>query len=271
MISDLHVHTYFSSDSTASVEEQIERAIDLGMQHIAITDHHDLDLPPGGRTFLLGEDGDTERYLRTMNEAKQTYADRIEVIVGVELGLQEHLGPTLDAYVREHSFDFIIGSTHRFDGRDTEEQSLYVGRSDEESCRLYFEAELENLRVTDAYDIVGHLDFVLRDIPSRNKLFSYELHKDVLDEMLQLVIDEGKGIECNTTTLYRGYGEPGPDVSIIRRYRELGGEIITFGSDAHSAKNIGRAFKEAADIVRDCGFDHYCIYRERKPVFLPLP
>jgi len=269
-ISDFHIHTHFSSDSDAPPAAQIERAIALGMRHIAITDHHDLDLPPGGRTFLLGETGDTEAYIRTMQELKSAYADRIEVLIGVELGLQPHLGQTLNTLAAAHPFDFIIGSTHRFDGRDTEEQELYAGRPDEESVQLYLETELENLKATDAYDVVGHLDFVLRDLPSRNKNFRYETHADVLDAMLSHVIESGKGIECNTTTLYRGFGAPGPDASVIRRYRELGGEIITFGSDAHRPERLGMAFEEARGIVRDCGFSHYCIFRERKAEFLPL-
>lgn len=269
-LSDLHVHTHFSSDSDALPEGQIERAIELGMRHIAITDHQDHDLPPGGRTFLLGETGDTDAYVSAIHSLQDQYRGKIEVLVGVELGLQPHLGPMLDEYAASHPFDFIIGSTHRFEGRDTEEQELYEGRADEESARRYFETEFENLRATQAYDVVGHLDFVLRDLPSRNENFRYETHADVLDAMLLYVIEQGKGIECNTATLYRGYGQPGPDTSIIRRYRELGGEIITFGSDAHRVQRLGMAFDEAKQIVQDCGFRHYCIYRNRRPVFLPL-
>ena len=270
MISDMHVHTCFSSDSTAPVEDQIRKAISLGMKHIAITDHQDYDYPAWHSIYLLSDTGDTEGYLNGLRAVREKYAEQIEVLFGIELGLQVHLGEMLNKYVAKYPFDFVIGSTHCYDGRDTEDPALYADRSEEEACRAYFQTELDNIAATDAYDVVGHIDFVLRDLPSKNRYFTYAKYAELLDEILLTVIRKGKGIECNTKTLYRGMGQPGPDTSVLRRYRELGGEIITFGSDAHRPDWIGGSFDEASKIVRDCGFRYYCIYKERSPVFLPL-
>lgn len=270
MISDMHVHSWYSSDSQAPAEDQIRRALGLGMSHIAITDHQDYDFPPGHLNYLLSDTGDTEGYLAGIGRLKEKYAGRIEVLLGLELGLQPHLGEMLDRYVRSYPFDFIIGSTHCFGGRDTEDPSLYEDRSEEDACRDYFVTELENLRSTDAYDVAGHLDFILRDLPTRNRNFSYEKYADVLDEILRTLIAKGKGLECNSKSLYIGMGQPGPDTSILRRYREMGGEILTFGSDAHRSDRIGMAFDRAAAIAKNCGFHYYCVFRERKPVFFPL-
>ena len=270
MITDMHVHTCFSSDSTAPVETQVRKALSLGMKHIAISDHQDYDYPPWHSIYLLSETGDTEGYLSVLREVREKYEGRIEVLIGIELGLQVPLGKRLDRYVAAYPFDFVIGSTHFFNGRDTEDPALYRDCTEEDACRAYFQTELDNRAATDAYDVVGHLDFVLRDLPSKNRYFSYRTYADLLDEILLTVIRKGKGIECNTKTLYRGMGQPSPDTSVLKRYRELGGEIITFGSDAHQPDWIGGAFVEASEILRECGFRYYCIFRDRKPVFLPL-
>lgn len=270
MISDMHVHTLFSSDSQTPVEAQIERAIELGMKHVAITDHQDYDYPEWHSIYLLSDCDDTEGYIKKLQEVKARYADKIEVTIGIELGLQVHLAERLRQYVAEVPFEYVIGSTHCFEGRDTEDPALYEGRSEEEACRAYFQTELDNINAADAFDVVGHLEFVLRDLPSRNRNFSYKKYSDILDEILLSVIRRGKGIECNTKSLDVGMGEPSPCQDTIRRYRELGGEIITFGSDAHAPDRIGSSFKTASQMVSDCGFKYYCIYRDRKPVYLPL-
>lgn len=270
MISDMHVHTLFSSDSNTLVETQIEQAIQLGMKCIAITDHQDYDYPPWHSIYLLSDCDDTLGYIKKLQDVKTRYADRIEVIIGIELGLQVHLAEKLHNYTAEFPFEFVIGSTHCFEGRDTEDQTLYACRSEEESCRAYFRAELDNITAVDSFDVVGHLDFVLRDLPNKNRNFTYQKYADILDQILLSVIQRGKGLECNTKTLSIGWKEPSPNTDTLRRYRELGGEIITFGSDGHTSDRVGGKFELAAQLVRSCGFKYYCVYRNRKPVFLPL-
>lgn len=267
MISDMHIHTNFSSDSETNIEEQIQAAIKLGMNHIAITDHQDFDYPPWHSTYLLE---DTDKYVETILNAKEKYRDIINIVLGIEIGLQEHLVEELNDYISKYPFEFVIGSTHCFSRRDTEDQTLYEGRPKEEAINEYFETELNNIKKIKVFDVVGHLDFVLRDIPGKNKGFKYETYSDILDEMLRELIESGRGIECNTKSLFVGMGEPSPDSSIIKRYKELGGEIITFGSDAHTPDRVGCCFDKAATIIRECGFRYYTVYENRKPVFLPL-
>ena len=267
LYSDMHVHTDFSDDCQVPAEAQVARALALGMAQVAVTDHQDLDYPPWTHPYLLE---DTEGYISRLLALKEAYGDRIEVLVGIELGLQAHLGDRLARYTRAYPFDIVIASTHCFEGRDTEDQTLYEGREDRASTGAYFQAQLDNLRAVPSFDVVGHMDFVLRDLPSRNRAFSYEEHARVLDDTLRLLISRGQGIECNTKAVEGGLEQFCTHPSILRRYRELGGEIITLGSDAHKPADLGRHFSQSAQLLRDCGFRYYCIYRQRQPVFLPL-
>lgn len=267
MISDMHVHTSFSCDSKVDIEDQINQAIKLGMEHLAITDHQDFDYPPWHSTYLLE---DTDAYVDKILQLKDKYKNKIDLILGIELGMQPHIAQKLDDYAAQYPFEFIIGSTHCFSGRDTEDQTLYENRPKEEAIEEYFQTEYDNIKRTKCFDIVGHLDFVLRDIPNKNEGFLYSTYADVLDAMLKEIIQSGRGIECNTKSLFVGMGEPSPDSCIIKRYRELGGEIITFGSDAHNFDRVGCSFELAAEFVRNCGFTHYAVFNNHKPIFLPL-
>ena len=273
MISDMHVHTSWSSDSQTPVEEQIEMAIKLGMKEICITDHQDFDAPllaPNYFQFLIGDTGETGPYLRNLNEVKERYSGYIEVLLGVELGLQGHLGDRLKAYARSYDFDFIIGSSHYFGGLDGGDRRLYEGRSAEEVCGQYFAEELENLEAFPEFDVIGHMDFVLRHAPGGAGAFRYADYSDILDQILKLAIQNGKGIECNTSPFQKGLVTTNPNSQILKRYAELGGEILTFGSDAHEPDHVGRCFREAAEIAKECGFRYYAVYRRHQPKFYPL-
>ena len=271
MYSDVHVHTCFSSDSNTPPEAQLERAIKRGLKHICITDHQDYDYPGWhGNVYLLSETGDVESYLKKLHEVKEAYSDRIEVFIGIEYGLMPHLAERIDMEYARYPFDMVIGSTHCFSGRDTEDPSLYEGRSKEAAIREYLETQLENLTCINGYDTVGHLDYVLRDIPGKNEGFRYETYADVLDETMRTIIRKGKALELNTKSLVIGMRDSSPGRDVFRRYRELGGELITLGSDAHFPERIGACFDVAGEILRDAGFREYYVYRKHKPVPMPL-
>lgn len=268
--SDVHIHTCFSSDSTTPIEAQLDRAIKRGMQHICITDHQDYDYPPWHSTYLLSETGDIEGYLDKLQKTKERYADRIEMCIGIEFGLQPHLAERHNKEYLKYPFDMVIGSTHCFNGRDTEDQTLYQGRPKDEAIHEYFQTELKNITVTDGFDTIGHLDFVLRDVPGKNEGFSYQKHSEILDAILKTAIEKGKAIELNTKSLVMGMGDSSPGADVFKRYRELGGERVTLGSDAHFPARIGACFDIAGEILKASGFRYYCIYREHQPVFLLL-
>ena len=134
----------------------------------------------------------------------------------------------------------------------------------------YFESILENISAYDGFDVYGHIDYIVRYGPNKNREYSYGRYKDILDEILKKLISMGKGIELNTGGYHYGLGEPNPCTAVIRRYRELGGEIITIGADAHTPDKIACAFDKAASVLEACGFRYYTIFKDRKPEFISL-
>lgn len=266
MLSDFHLHSSYSADSETDPVSQIERAISLGMREICFTDHHDYDSANPENPFIL----DFSACLPHISQLSKKYQDRIRVNIGVELGLQIHEKKELDHVVRSHSFDFIIGSSHLIDGQDPYYPEFFDGRSEKEAYRRYFQVTLDRVRTLDCFDVFGHLDYIVRYGPSKNILDPYNDYQDYIDPILITLIEKGKGLECNTGGFQYGLGHPNPTETILKRYRELGGEILTVGSDAHKPESLGYEFQKLPSLLKSCGFHYYTVFHNRKPVFIPL-
>ena len=91
-----------------------------------------------------------------------------------------------------------------------------------------------------------------------------------MDEILKTLVSMGKGIELNTAGLKYGLGWAHPHPEVLKRYRELGGEIITVGADAHAPEHVGFAFEKVPQILKDAGFIYYTVFRKRKPEFIKI-
>lgn len=265
---DCHMHSSFSSDSPTPMEEMIERAASLGMQGITFTEHLDPDYPatPDGLSFAV----DMLSYKKRLFELKEQFKDRLTIRFGIELGIQPHLGDYFLKLTEEFPFDFVIGSSHVVHGYDPYYPAFFGTRSEADGYREYFTSILENVAAWDGMDVYGHIDYVVRYGPNKNRFYSYNVYRDILDEILKTLIEKGKGIELNTGGYHYGLGEPNPCTDVIRRYRELGGEIITVGADAHTPDKIGFAFDKATEVLSACGFRYYTVFKERKPAFFKL-
>lgn len=266
---DFHVHSDFSGDSDAPMEAMIQKAISLGLTHLCITEHYDPDY-----IYADGEEGmfelNTDSYLYELLKQRERWRDQIRVGFGVELGLQPHLKRELAVYSKSKEFDFIIGSSHICHRRDPYYPSFFEGRTEDEAHREYFESILECIRTLPYFDVYGHLDYVVRYGPTKNDGYTYAKHADVFDRILSALIENEKGLELNTGGFHYALGQPNPCIEILKRYRALGGEIITVGSDAHDPGGIAREFDKAADILKECGFRYYCIFQGRMPEYLRL-
>lgn len=265
---DCHMHSFFSADSSTPMEDMINRAISQGLKGVCFTEHLDPDYPPtlDDLEFSL----DIPAYRKELFRLKEKYKDRISVRFGIELGLQPHLGTYFSSLIKEYPFDFVIGSSHVVHGKDPYYPDYFAERDEKAAYKEYFESILENINVFSEMDVYGHIDYVVRYGPNQNKNYSYQAYQDILDEILRSLIAKGIGIELNTGGYHYGLGEPNPSVAVIRRYRELGGEIITIGADAHTPDKIAYAFSKAAEVLTQCGFRHYTVFQSRTPVFLPL-
>ncbi len=265
MISDFHLHTNFSGDCDARPEVQVEKAISLGMSRICITDHHDYDVV-SDCSFEL----DFPSYFSAMERLRDRYKDRIQIEIGIELGLQRHIKEYLQKASQASAFDFIIGSSHFIDGMDPYFPAFFETRSEKASYERFFQVSLERIRDLDCFDSYGHLDYVVRYGPNKNQEYRAEEYLEYIDPILKTLIDKGKSLECNTGGFRCGLGHPNPCEDILRRYRQLGGKLLTIGSDAHSPAYVGYEFQRAADLLKACGFQYYTVYHQRKPEFLPL-
>lgn len=266
MLSDCHMHTKFSLDSDAEPEKMIISAVEKGLDTVCITDHEDHDYINEKKPWTF----DVEQYFAHLKEMKEKYRKAIQIRIGVEIGLQPHLGEYYRDYVKGHPFDFVIGSVHLINSRDPYYKEFFEGRSDAAAYEETFAETYENIRNVEDFDVLGHLDYVTRYGKHREEEYSYVRFSDIIDQILRYLIEHGKGIELNMAGLKYGlpYAHPHPDV--LKRYRELGGEIITIGADAHKPEHIAYDFHKAPDILKSCGFRYYTEFVQRKAVFKEL-
>ena len=230
LLSDSHIHTMFSSDSEENPVNVVNNAISLGFKHICFTDHNDFDAPL--------EDG--------------SVADRV------------------NAYDSEKQLDFIIGSSHLVYGEDPYYPEFWEKRSAKDTVLTYYESILDNLGCCHNFDVYGHLDYIARYIPANSYTYNWHDFNDLICIILKTIIEQGKGIEINTAGLKYGMPEANPCLDIVKMYHDLGGEIITVGSDAHEVKFFAYRFDVVADMLKNAGFNYYTIFNERKPEFIRL-
>lgn len=266
ILSDCHMHTSFSTDSESDPQEMVKGAIEKGLAAICFTDHHDKDFPLKD-TFIL----DTDRYFQELIVLKEKYKDQINIRIGVEIGLQEHLGEYYHEYISRYPFDFVIGSLHIIDGMDPYEPEYFSDKTDEEGYIHTFEKMVDHIKAVDDFDVLGHIDYIVRYGKNKAVGYSYEKYAPYIDAILKETISRGKGIELNTSGFKYGLGFCHPHPDIIKRYRELGGEIITVGADGHKPEHIAYDFQKAADILKECGFKYYTEFQARKPIFKQVP
>lgn len=267
---DTHLHSSFSSDSDTPMEQMILRGIELGMKTLCFTEHFDPDYPdnPEGFDFLP----DFEAYYETFLSLKDKYLSRIELLHGIELGVQGHLQPVLQEFYQKYGsrFDFIINSCHVVDGLDPYDGVYFQRLPVREGIRHYFESILTNLKTFPDFQTAGHLDYICRYIPKPIPDFAYSDYQDILDEILLWLIEHHKALEINTGGWKAGLTWPNPHIDILKRYRKLGGETVTIGSDAHKPEHLGYDFEKLPKLLKTIGFRYCTIYRQRQPCSVPI-
>ncbi len=282
--SDSHVHTAFSTDSKEPMEQMLMAAIENGFPSICFTDHMDYNFPviynkssDTEPPFFL----DTDAYLSEIKRLIPLYP-QIKIRTGIELGLKEDAKNNCMELLNSYKFDFVIGSTHLVDNTDPYYDSYWQGTDEKTAMQKFYEATLENVKNGVNFDVYGHIDYITRYTPYMKKLRSNNLFDedyytsitnnflDVIEVILKQLIYNGKGIELNTSGFKYGLCHPHPHEKILKLYKELGGEIITIGSDAHKAKHLGLGFDNVPEILKTCGFKYYTEFTGRRPEMLPI-
>ena len=265
MRADVHMHCGFSNDSETRPEDMVESAIAKGLSVICFTDHYDKDNLDWGDEAIF----DVESYFQKMIELQEEYRDQIDIRIGAEIGMQPYLAEYYQDFMAQHPFDFVIGSVHSVLEHDVA-LDFFQKHSDPERYKIYFEEMLQDVQKIKSYDVLGHLDYIVRYSNQGSKGFDLNDYMDIIEEILKQVIAHGKGIEMNMSGLKYGLGAPHPQPEIIKRYRELGGEIITVGADGHIPEHIAYDYHLADDILKSCGFKYYTEFKGRKPLFVKI-
>ena len=239
MFADYHVHTEFSDDSVYPMEEVVKDAIKLGMDEICFTDHVDYgvkeDWDSGRKIEYRGSEPyanvDYPRYMESIDRMRERYGGEITVRAGLEFGIQMHTIPRYEALFQSYPFDFIILSIHQVGDKEFWTQDFQRGKTQREYNERYYEEMLEVVKAYKNYSVLGHMDLILRY--DQAGIYPFEKVKHLIVEILKIVIADGKGIEVNTSSHRYGLDGTTPSVEILKLYRQLGGRIITIGSDSH--------------------------------------
>lgn len=284
---DTHMHSSFSPDSEAPMEEMAAQAWKLGLRGICFTEHMDLDYPrqyfPDDPDAFCADPGKVLEGILQLRKSYQGKADpeaasaplslpekdagqSMWIGFGLEFGMQPHLAERFHQIACSFPLDFIIASQHLVSSLDPYYPDAWQGKNPEDMVEIYYQEMFSNLKKMREWDTLAHMDYIIRYIPDRGDTVNDTLlrHAQIIDRILGYVIDTGKCLEVNTAGYKHGLGQPNPSPSILRRYRELGGERITIGADAHAPGHIAGSFERATALLRQLGFESFCVYKNRE-------
>ncbi|MDD2214525.1 MAG: histidinol-phosphatase HisJ family protein [Oscillospiraceae bacterium] len=286
---DNHNHTcHFSPDGEQTLDQLLQDAQNRGLKGLALTEHFDKDVRSGepfpavsayGQPAAPGEwVFDLQAYQGRLMQAQEKL-DRegsgLKLTKGIEVGYLPYQQPTVWRYLAGFNFDTVIASVHCIDNKDI----FFFQDAYRDGARAaydkYLDLIIQMLEESGDFDIVGHFDYVTRYAPGPYQRMTYQDHSERLDRMFRLMIQSGKSLEINTRTRYRLLDKTGSDIglqdpAIIRRYLELGGELISLSSDSHEDHNNGRFLAETADWLYSLGVRWLCHFEARKAVPDPL-
>ena len=264
---DLHTHCTLSFDGESTAEEMVKRAVSLGIKHYALTDHVDLGGFPDPEFDLEATVNGAREQIPAL---QKKYADEIDLIYGVELGQAVHEPEKAEKLLSANSYDFVIGSLHNIRGHEDFYFLDYKSQDVQALLDEYFDELLETAENAD-FDIMAHITYPLRYIVGEQGMnIDMNRYYGRIDDILRALIKNGRGTEINTSGLRQKYGRTFPEPGIVRRYRELGGRILTIGSDAHRTSDLGNGISEGIKIAKDAGFEEAAIFKQRKPLFVKI-
>lgn len=255
MLFDSHMHTCFSSDSKMKMDEAVAKGRELNIG-ITITEHMDIAYP-GPLAFTFNVD----QYFADYN----TYRGD-NVLLGIEIGMREDCLEESCRIVEAYPFDYVIGSIHVVDNIDIYLPEFYQGRSKQEVYQQYFTAMLQCVTCYEGIHSLGHIDYIARYARFTDTEVYYSEFREQIDEILTVLARKGKALEINTRRL--GSKEAMEILMpIYQRFYEVGGRLVTIGSDAHRATEIGRGLAEGVEIAERSNLK-VVYYKEGQPQYV---
>ncbi len=276
ILADYHVHTEYSDDSVYPMEDVVKDAIKLGLHELCFTDHVDygikVDWDSGEEIrYRNGEpfaNVDYPRYVEQIQKLQKIYKDQIAIKMGLEFGMQMHTIPQYQALYNRYPFDFIILSVHQVEDKEFWTQDFQKGRTQKEYNERYYEEMLNLVYHYQDYSVLGHMDLIVRY--DNLGIYPFQNCKSYIEKILKKVIEDGKGIEINTSSHRYGLSDTTPSKEILKLYYELGGEILTIGSDSHKPEHLGAYLTETMDMLKSIGFRAFCTFEKMEPIFHEL-
>ena len=284
MYADYHLHCEYSDDSNEPMENQIQEAITLGLDEMCFTDHvdygikRDWDDPEGiiiRHAIEHGKEVDLvlanvnyPKYFEALNMYQKKYASSISIKKGLEFGIQSI---TVDAYEKlyasyQDDLDFILFSMHQVNNLEFWTQDFQKGKTQKEYNDEYYKEIYQTMQMFHHYSCLAHLDLLARY--DENGIYPFENEKDIIAEILKYAIRDGKGIEINTSSWKYGLKDTQPSRAILKLSKNLGGKIITVGSDEHETKYLASHIKDAYAILKnEIGINEICTFDHMQPIF----
>ncbi|MDW8098104.1 MAG: histidinol-phosphatase [Anaerolineae bacterium] len=272
-LADSHVHSTHSCDARSTLTEMCQRAVELGLHFICFTEHLDLDPRDDGYRYFR-----PEAYFAEIEAARAQFRGQLTIGAGVEVCYQSQREDEIADWLERWPFDFVLGSVHIVEHGDdwvmVPDRASMLAWS---ACRTvrnaylpYFE-ELRRAASSGLFDALAHLDLVKRYGTLVYGPFDRAAFADELDAVLEAALAYGTAIEINTSGLFQPAGETFPGLDTVRRYRELGGCILTIGSDSHDIHQLGRGLDVAIAQAQAAGFTEIACFLQRRPQLYPLP
>lgn len=284
MYADYHLHCEYSDDSNEPMENQIQEAITLGLDEMCFTDHvdygikRDWDDPEGiiiRHAIEHGKEVDLvlanvnyPKYFEALNMYQKKYASSISIKKGLEFGIQSI---TVDAYEKlyasyQDDLDFVLFSMHQVNNLEFWTQDFQKEKIQKQYNDEYYKEIYQTMQMFHHYSCLAHLDLMARY--DENGIYPFENEKDIIAEILKYAIRDGKGIEINTSSWKYGLKDTQPSRAILKLYKDLGGKIITVGSDAHETKYLASHIKDAYAILKnEIGINEICTFDHMQPIF----
>ena len=282
MLADYHVHCEFSDDSWYPMADVCADAVSLGLNEICFTDHVDYGVKIDADEYRVHPEGvrvvkdkpvinvDYPAYFARIADMRKQFAGQLTIKAGLELGVQSHTVDKNHALFEawKHELDFVICSIHEVGDMEFWTGDFQRGRTQAEYNMAFYEELLKVVETFEDYSVLGHLDLIRRYDPAGEYPFAET--RDIVAAILKRVIADGKGIELNTSSFRYGLSDLQPSVDVLRLYHDLGGRILTIGSDSHKPEHLGAHISECRERLRQIGFTEFCTFEKMQPTFWPL-
>lgn len=277
MLADYHVHCMFSDDSWYAPEKVAEDAWKSNLDEICFTDHVDYGIKPDWEDALSAKvmegqrvvNVDYDAYFPCIAELRERYAGRLAIKSGLEFGVQTHTIPQFDALWDRwgSELDFVLLSIHQVGDLEFWTGEFQEGRTQKEYNLAYYQELYDVATQFEHWSVLAHLDLIKRYDPAG--ILNFPENRDLVVATLEHTIASGRGIELNTSSVRYGLSDSQPAREILELYRDLGGSIITLGSDSHAPEHLGAYVRHFQHYLASLGFEGFHTYDKMQPTFHP--